>query len=98
MKLRIEPVERRAYIFHFSVTMIVLAMTESSATKIEAQHRKTEAVQRLHGMEHDFVMQRPAKQRMRMTNHRRVCRILGARIQQRFQPSRRTFEEQRLDG
>jgi len=72
----------------------MFAMAESSATKIKPQYRKTEAVQRLHGMENDFVMQRPAKQRMRMTNHRRMCRILSARIQERLQSSRRTFEEQ----
>ena len=98
MKLRIQPVQRGFNIFDFPVAMIVLAMAESSATKVEAQHGKPKTVQRLHGMEHHLVMQSPTKQRMRMANHRRVGGILGARIQQRFQPSCRAFEEERPDG
>ena len=44
-------------------------------------------------MEHNFVVQRPAKQRMRMADYGRMSGILGARIEQRFQPSRWAFEE-----
>jgi len=49
-------------------------------------------------MEHNLVMQRSAKQGMRMTNHGRLRRVLRACIQQRFQSSRTTLEKQRLDG
>jgi hypothetical protein len=43
-------------------------------------------------------MQRPAEQRMRMADYRCMSRVLGARIQQRFQSSGWAFEEERLDG
>jgi hypothetical protein len=68
--------------------VIVFAVAEAGAPKVEAQDRKAETVQSFHGMEDDFVMQRSAKQRVRMTNHCRMRRILRARIQQCFQPSR----------
>ena len=49
-------------------------------------------------MEHNLVMQRSAKQRMRMANQRRVRRTLRARIQQSLQPSCRPLEKQRFNG
>ena len=98
MKLGVEPVKRRAHVVDFPVAVVVFALAQSRPAKIEAQHRKTKTVQRLHGVEDDFVVQRPAKQRMRMANHRRMRRILRAGIEQRFQPSRRTVERQRTDG
>ena len=56
MKFRIEPIERRADVVDFSVPVIVFSVAQSSTTEIEAQHRKTEAIQRLHRMKHDFVV------------------------------------------
>ena len=85
MKLRIQPIESGPNIFHFSVAVIVFAVAQPSAAKVEAQHRKTKTVQRLHGVKHNLVMQRPAKQRMRMADDRRMGRILGACVEQRFQ-------------
>src|SRR5579862_7003659 len=61
MKLRIEPVERRAHVIHLAVSVIVFSLAQSSAAKVHAQDWKTEAVQRLHGVEYNLVVQRPAK-------------------------------------
>ena len=49
-------------------------------------------------MEDNLVVQRPAKQRMRMANHGSVRGILGAGVQQRFQPTSWTLEKERFDG
>jgi len=73
-------------------------VAESSAAKVETQYREPKAVQRLHGMEHNLVMQRPTKQRVWMANYRGVRRVFPACIQQRFQPSCGAFEEERFDG
>jgi hypothetical protein len=43
-------------------------------------------------------MQRPAEQRMRMADDRRVSRVFGACVEQRFQSSRWAFEKERFDG
>ena len=98
MELRIQPVEGGADIVDLAVAMIVLAGAESGAAKVEAQHGKSNTIQSLHGMEYNLVMERPAKHRMGMANYRRVRRTLGASVEQRFQPSRRAFQEERLDG
>ena len=75
----------------------MFALAQSGSAKVEAQHRETKAVQRLHGVEHDFVVQRSAKQRMRMADHRSVRRVRRSRVEQGFQASRRTVEKQRTD-
>ncbi len=98
MKLRVQPVKSCPNILDFAIAVIVLSVAQSGAAKVEAQHGKTETVQRLHGMKHNLVMQRPAKQRMGMADHCRVRCILRACIEQRLQPSRWTFEEERFDG
>ena len=61
MILGVEPVERSADVVNFAVTLIVFTLAQSRSTKVEAQHGKTKTVQRLHGMEHDFIVQRSAK-------------------------------------
>ncbi len=78
--------------------LIVLSLAESGAAEVEAQHGKTKTVQRLHGMEHDLVMQRSAKQWMRMANYRGVSCVLRACVEQGFEASCRAFEEERSDG
>ena len=80
MKLIIEPFERRTHVIHFAHPLIVLTLTQPSATKIEAQHRKSEAVQRLHRVEHDFIVQRPAIERMGMADQRGAGCIVAARV------------------
>jgi len=98
VKLRVQPVESGPNIFDFAIAVIVFAMAQSGAAKVEPQHGKTKTVQRLHSVEHDLVMQRPAEQRMRMADDRRVSRVFGACVEQRFQSSRWAFEKERFDG
>ena len=98
MKLAVEPVERGADIFDFPIALIVFALTQAGSAKVEAQHGKTKTVQRLHGVKDDFVVQRSAKQRMRMADHSGMSGILGAGVEQRFQSSGWTVEKQRTDG
>src|SRR5580692_7690683 len=98
VKLRGQPVESGSNILDFAVAVVVLALAESGPAEVEAQHGKTKTVQRLHGMEYDLVMQRSAKQRMRMANYRRVGCVLRACVEQGFESSCRTFEEERSDG
>ena len=98
VELRVQPVESGAHIFDFAVAVIVLAMAESGAAKVEAQHGKTKTVQRLHGVEHNLVMQRSAKQRMRVANNCGMSRIFGTGVEQRFKSSRWAFKEERSDS
>jgi len=97
MKLRVEPVESGADILNFPVAMIVFAVAESGPSKVKAQHGKAKTIQRFHRMEHDLVMQGPAKQRMRMTNHPRMRGMVRACVQQCFQLSCGAFQEERPD-
>ena len=98
MILGVEPVERSADVIDFAVALIVFALAQSRSAKVEAQHGKAKTVQRLHGVEHDFVVQRSAKQRMRMADQRRMSGVRGSRVEQRFQASSGTVEKQRPDG
>ena len=98
MKLGIQPIESGANVLDFPGAMIMLARAQSRPAKIEAQHRKPEAVQRLHGVEDNFVVQRSAKQRMRMADYRSMRGILNTCIQQSFQPSSWAIEKKRFDG
>ena len=75
-----------------------VALAQTGAAKVEAQHRKSKTVQGFHGVEDDLVMQGSAEQRMRMAYKRGVRGTLGAGVEQGFQASGRTVEKQRLDG
>src|SRR5438045_6659652 len=48
-------------------------------------------------MEHNFVVQRPAIDRMRMAYQRGISCVAGTLIQQSFEPPCRAIEEQRTD-
>ena len=61
MKGGIKPLQGRPYIFLLAMSAIMFAIAEACASKIESQHRKAKAAQRLHGMVNDFVVHRPAK-------------------------------------
>ncbi len=98
MELGIEPVERRAHVLDFADPMIVLPFAQTGSPEVEAQYGKPKAVQRLHGVEDNFIVQCSAKQRMRMAHHSHVRGILRSCVQQRFQPSRRTVEEKGTNG
>src|SRR5450631_2313798 len=72
--------------------------TQSGAAKVEAQHGKSKRMQRLHGMKHDLVVHRPAKQWVRMADQSGMRRIGLARIEQCLEPAGRAVEKQRADG
>ena len=72
----------------------MLAVAESGAAEVEAKDGKAEAVQRLHGVEDNLVVQRPAKQRVRMANERGMPSINRPSVQQRLQASRGTVDEE----
>ena len=76
----------------------MFALAQSGSTEVEAQHGKAKAVQRLHGVEDDFVVQRSAKQRMGMTDQRSMRRVLGSGVEQSFESSGGTVEKQGADG
>ena len=98
MILGVKPVERSVDILNFAVALIVFPVAQASAAEVEAQHRKAKAVQRLHRMEDDFIVQCSAKQRMRMANDSSVRRVRCACVEQSFQASSRAVEKQGSDG
>lgn len=87
MKFLVEPIESHAYIFHFTLAVVVFALAQSRASKIKAQHGKSEPVQGLHRVEHDLVVQGSAEQGMRMADERGVRGIFGSGIEQSFEAS-----------
>lgn len=97
MKLAVQPVEGAADIVHFAFSVAVLSLAKPRTPKIEAQHGKSEAVQHLHGVEHNLVVQRPAVQGMRMADQRGVGRLRITFVQQGLKPACRTIEKQRPD-
>ena len=94
MKLIVEPIERGVNVLNFSDPVSVLSFAQSCSTKVEPQNGEPKAVKRFHGMEDDFIVQRSAKERMRMADNSSMCSSLGSCIEQRFQPSSRAVKKQ----
>jgi hypothetical protein len=46
----------------------MLALAQSGPAEIESQYRNAKCIHGLHGVKHDFVVERPAIKRMRMTD------------------------------
>ena len=97
MELPIQPIERDAYVVDLAATFVVRPFAESSATKVEAQHRKSERIERLHGMEDDLVMHRPAEKRVRMADKRGMSGVGSTLVQQGFETAGRTVEKKATD-
>ena len=95
MKFPVEPIERHTNVFNLTLAVVVFALAQSRAPKIKAQHGKSEPVQSLHRVEHNLVVQRSAKQRMRMADERGVRGIFGSGIEQRFEVAGGAVQEQR---
>ena len=57
MEFVVEPVERCADIVHFPGTMVVTSFAQPRPAKVEAQHREAKAVQRLHSVVNDLIVQ-----------------------------------------
>jgi len=98
MVFSIQPVQRGARVFHFTASLVVLALAQSCSAKIEAQHWKPKGVQRLHGVIHNFVVNSAAIKRMRMTDQCRVSGVRLAFVQQGFQLARRPLKEERSNA
>src|SRR5271157_3029511 len=73
-ELALQPCQRCLHVGDLATSLIVLASAQSRPTEVEPQNWKAEGVQRLHGMEDDFVVHRPAKHGMRMADESRVRR------------------------
>lgn len=87
MKFSVEPIERHPNIFNFTLAVVVFALAQPRAPEIKAQHGKSEAVQGLHRVEYDLVVQRSAEPRMRVADERGVRSIFGSGIEQSFEAS-----------
>jgi len=68
MEFVVEEVEGGADVVEFASAVVVLAVAESGAAEVEAEHRKAERVQSFHGVEDDFVVQRASVEGMGMTD------------------------------
>src|SRR4029077_30672 len=77
---------------------IVFFLAQSCSAEVEAQHGESEAVQGFHRVEDDLVVQRPAEKGMRMAHHSGMRRVLSAGVEQGFEASSGTFEEEGADG
>jgi len=97
-ELAFEPVEGGAHVFNFSDAAGVFAFAQAGAAEVEAEHRESEAIERFHGMEDDFVVERSAVERMRMADHGGVRRVGGPGVEQSFQASGGAGEEKRADA
>lgn len=91
MKSLVKPVEGGAYIVDFPTAVIVLPLAQARAAEIESKHRKSEAVQGFHRMEDHFVVERAAKQRMRMADEGGMGGVLGSNVEKGFKPPGVTF-------
>src|SRR5437879_345935 len=98
MKLAIEPLESSPDIFHLPIAFIMLAVAQAGSAKIEAQHGKSETVQRLHGVKDDLVVQRTTKEWVGMAHYSGVGSVVGTGIQQCLQASGRPLQKKRTNG
>ena len=94
MKLVIEPVERGADVFDFSHAVVVLAVAQARAAKVEAQHGHAESIQRFHRVKDDLVVQRASVFGMRVADQGRVGGIRRAGVQESFELPGRAVQEE----
>ena len=94
MKLPVQPFERCPHIIYFANPIVMLTLAQSRSAKIEAQHGEAEAIQRLHDMENDFVVQGPAVVRVRVADQASVARLGRACVEHRLQSPGRPVEKE----
>ena len=94
----LEPIESGSHIFDFADAAGVLALAQAGAAEVKTEHGKSEAVERFHGVECDFVVQRSAVERMGMANHGGMRRVGRSGVEESFQASGGTGEEERADA
>lgn len=92
-----QPVEGLVNVIQFAIAVVMFAFAQTRASKVEAQHRESESVERLHRVEHDFVMERSTKEWVGMGDQRGVCGVGRAAVEQGFEASSGAFEKKRLD-
>ena len=67
-ELIFQPSQRGLYVGNFTAPLVVPACAQARTAKVEAQHRKAERVQSLHGVKDHLVVHRATAQRMRMAH------------------------------
>jgi hypothetical protein len=76
----------------------VLPSAQTRASKIEAKYGQAERIQRFRSLVNHFIVHRPAKQRMRMTDNGRKWRPMPLRSRRRpqnsFEPAGRPFQKE----
>ena len=82
-----EPIEGNAHVFDFADAVGVFAFAQASAAEVEAEHGESEAVERFHGVEDYFVVERSTVEWMRMADHGSVRRVRRSGVEQSFQTS-----------
>src|SRR5258708_32723786 len=97
MVFRIEPVERGANVVNLAFAAVVCAFAQAGSAEVEAQHRKSESAQGLHGVVDHLVVYGASKQRMRMAHQRRMARLRRPLIEQRLEPARGAVEKKSFD-
>ncbi len=89
----LEPVEGGAHVFDFTDAVCVLAFAQAGAAEIEAQYGESKVVERLHGVEDNFIVQRSSIEWMRMADHSGMRRVGRSGVEQGFQASGGAGEE-----
>ena len=89
----LQPLDCGGDIIGFAFPIVMLALAQSRPAKVETQHRKSESVERLHGVECDLVVHGAAKNRVRVADQGGVCSLLRAGIQQAFQSAGRALQK-----
>ena len=87
-------IERRRDVLLLAASLVVRALAQPRAPEVESQNGQAEAMERFRRLVDHFVVQRPAKQRMRMAHHgskRGLRAIFTPRDgpKERFEPARR---------
>src|SRR5689334_20783002 len=73
-KLLGEKIQCRSNVTLLPYAAVVLPSAQASATKIETQHGQAERIHRFRSLVNHFIVHRPAKKRMRMTDNGRKRR------------------------
>ena len=89
-----QPVEGSAHIFDFSHAVGVLAFAQAGAAEVETKDGESEGVERFHRVEDDFIVERSSVERMRMTDDGGMRGGGRSAVEQDFQPSGGTGNEE----
>ena len=92
------PVECGTHVILLSEAVVVFAVTEARPAKIKTKDGKSETVQRLHGVEHNLVVQRAPEHGVRMADECRMGCVFSAKVENGFETAGGTVEEKGSDG